>query len=110
MYRPYRQEAISCSHVQPHIFLFLITGNTILIDFLLSYSVSYRSSSFFESNFLRLISYFFKNLRLINFLQSKGVSYEWAGTVKHNTTFITMKVYQKHRQKHTLNLDTTQLC
>ena len=31
------------------------------------YSVSYRSSSF-ERNFLRLISYFFKNLRL-NFLQ-----------------------------------------
>ena len=35
VYRPYRQEAISCSHVQPHILLFLITGSTILIDFLL---------------------------------------------------------------------------
>ena len=35
VYRPYRQEAISCSHVQPYI-LFLITGSTILlIDFLL---------------------------------------------------------------------------
>ena len=33
--RTYRQEAISCSHVQPHILLFLITGSTILIDFLL---------------------------------------------------------------------------
>ena len=33
MYRPYRQEAISCSHVQPHILLFLITRSTILIDF-----------------------------------------------------------------------------
>ena len=29
------QEAISCSHVQPHILLFLITGSTIWIDFLL---------------------------------------------------------------------------
>ena len=42
-YRPYRQEAISCSHVKPHILLFLITGSTILIDFLL----------------LRLLSFFF---------------------------------------------------
>ena len=37
------------------------------IDRFSCYSVSYRSSSF-ERNFLRLISYFFKNLRL-NFIQ-----------------------------------------
>ena len=78
------KEAISCSHVQPHI-LFLITGSTILIYSFL-YSISYRSSSF-ERNFLRLISYFFKNLRL-NFLQSCFLC-EWAGTVfhEHNRLF-----------------------
>ena len=42
VYRPHRQEAISCSHVQRHILLFLITGSTILIDFLL-----FRFLSFF---------------------------------------------------------------
>ena len=77
MYRLYRQEVVSCSHVQSHI-LFLITGSTILIDFLLLRS--YRSSSFERNVLRRLISCLFKNLRL-NFLQRKGVSYEWAGTV-----------------------------
>ena len=70
MYRPYRQEAISCSHVQPHILLFLyhrehdidrFLATPFLIVLLLLSAISYG---------LPGISYFFLNLRL-NFLQRK---------------------------------------
>ena len=71
-YRPYRQEAISCSHVQPHIYLVVSyhrEHDDIIDRFLATPFLIVLLLCSFERNFLRLISYFFKNLRL-NSLQS----------------------------------------
>ena len=84
MYRPYRQEAISSSHVQPHILRLVdsyhrehdidrFLATPFLIVLLLLSAISY--GSFFFSKIYGLISY-------------KGVSYEWAGTVCDDHTYI----------------------
>ena len=77
-----------------HILLFLITGSTILIDFLL---LRFLSFFFFERNFLRLISYFLKNLRL-NFLQRRFL---WVSRYctrpTPNKTVTTKSSYRRNR-------------